>query len=272
MIPNSSWTKLGWRHTVWDLVRYYCSLARRRTLQAEWLTELEQTKKMRVGNSVNLAIDPDHVKLFFEYLKARELNEAELYQNLRVEEAAIKACKDRDLKVEFTKTKSKKHHQSAKAVVSLVNGIVGKVCRAKGIDFDPNPQSRCVWCTVNRLHVTARNLDGAIPGLANPILVWENKEYWGGTEGGSKMSDAVYECNLVGRELREFEEASNVKVVHIVFVDGLAQWTARRADLKRFVDLTNQGLIDYLFGGTEIETHLETILNTVLSPHAKRRK
>lgn len=219
---------------------------------------------MKVGESAELPIDPGDVALFFDYLKEREAGEAEAYGKLRNEESAVKACTDRGLTVEFTKTKSKDHHQSPKAVVALVNHIVRKVCAGKGLTFDPNPQSRCVWCTEKQLHMTARNLDGAIPGLANPLVVWENKEYWGGTEGGSKMSDAVYECNLVGRELREFEESSGVRVVHIVFLDGMTLWTARRSDLKRFVDLTNQGLIDHLFTGTEIEMSFEPALEAIL--------
>ena len=264
MTPSDKWKNLGWKHPVWKLVRYFCSLARRKKEQAAWLTGLELTNQMKVGSSAILPIDPEHVKLFFAYLKDREVNEAGVYSMLRTEDQAVKACTDRQFKVEFTKTKNKDHHQSPKAVVSLVNGIVEQVCRSRGVTYDSNPQSRCVWCTERRLHVTARNMDGAIPGLANPVVVWEHKEYWGGTEGGSKMSDAVYECQLVGRELREFEEVTGVNVVHIVFVDGLAQWTARRSDLKRFVDLTNQGFIDHLLVGTEIEIAFQTILSDIL--------
>jgi hypothetical protein len=275
MTPKDNWKALGWRHTLWDLVRFYLSLSRRKIEQAEWLTQLEKTKKMKVGTSVELPIDPAHVKLFFEYLKERERNEAEVFGSLRTEEQAIKVCKERGFKIKYTNTKNKDHHQSANAVVALVNGIIKQVCGIRGIGFNANPQSRCVWCTQHRLHVTVRNLDGAIPDLANPFVVWEVKEYWGGTQGGSKMSDAVYECNLVGRELREFEEATKlnksagISVIHIVFLDGLTQWTVRRSDLKRFVDLTNQGLIDYLLAGTEIETELEKILSKVLDATKK---
>jgi len=264
MTPNKQWKKLGWRHPVWDLVRYYLSLGKRRKEQAAWLEELQRANKMKVGDSVEFPIDPENVRLFFDYLKQRDEDFAHIYGKLRTEDAAIKACTDRGFLVGYTKTKSQAHHQSAKAVVSLVSGIAGKVCQARGIGFDFNPQSRCV-CTENRLHVTARNIDGAIPSLANPIIIWEDKEYWGGTSGGSKMSDAVYECNLVGRELREFEEETHVKVVHIVFVDGLIQWTTRKSDLKRFVDLTNQGFIDILLAGEEIESQFETILAALLT-------
>lgn len=117
----------------------------------------------------------------------------------------------------------------------------------------------------NGLHVTARNLDGAIPALSNPHIVWEIKEYWGKTKGGSKMSDAVYECNLVGRELREFEERSFKRHVnHVVFVDGLEQWSYRKSDLARFVDLLYQGFIDCLIVGREVETKWKLLLEKIL--------
>lgn len=83
------------------------------------------------------------------------------------------------------------------------------------------------------------------------------------------MSDAVYECNLVGRELRKFEETSGTSTLHVVFLDGMTQWTARRSDLKRFVDLTNQGLVDHLFMGTQIETDFEAVLEQALGPPAR---
>ncbi len=78
------------------------------------------------------------------------------------------------------------------------------------------------------------------------------------------MSDAVYECNLVGRELREFEENANVSVTHVVFVDGKEQWGVRVSDLTRFIDLTNQGLIDCLFVGKQIENELEIFLDGIV--------
>ena len=120
----------------------------------------------------------------------------------------------------------------------------------------------------NNLHVSARNLDGAIPSLYQPKILWEIKEYWGGgdgKEGGSKMSDAVYECNLVGRELREFEDRTGQPhITHIVFLDGKSQWGSRSSDLKRFIDLFHQGIIDLLFVGREVETDWKETLSALL--------
>ena len=139
-------------------------------------------------------------------------------------------------------------------MTSAVAEIAIRACIKKKLAVSPAPQTRCVWCVADGLHVTARNLDGAIPALANPKLIWEVKEYWGLTKGGSKMSDALYECNLVGSELRAFEERAKIHVDHVVFLDGKNQWSSRKSDLARFIDLLHQGLIDCLFVGREVET------------------
>jgi len=86
----------------------------------------------------------------------------------------------------------------------------------------------------------------------------------GKTLGGSKMSDAVYECHLVGVELRNFEESAKCKIAHVVFVDGKEQWAVRKSDFKRFLDLLNQGLIDHLFVGKDIETDWIPSLTQIL--------
>jgi hypothetical protein len=78
------------------------------------------------------------------------------------------------------------------------------------------------------------------------------------------MSDAVYECHLVGIELREYEERAQEKISHIVFLDGKIQWGSRQHDLKRFIDLLNQGFIDHLIIGREIETEWKPLLTRLL--------
>ena len=149
-------------------------------------------------------------------------------------------------------------------MIAAVAGIAGEVCRKYGLGLQDDPQTRCVWFVGNELHVSARNLDGAIPSLMNPSIVWEIKEYWGKTEGGSKMSDAVYECHLVGMELRQYEERTAHRIQHVVFIDGLQQWSARMADLRRLIDLLNQGLIDHLLVGVEVERQWAQTLDLLI--------
>jgi hypothetical protein len=80
----------------------------------------------------------------------------------------------------------------------------------------------------------------------------------------------VYECHLVGLELRSYEEKSDSRIIHVVFLDGKSQWQYRISDLKRFIDLLNQGFIDYLFVGREVEEDWERLLLKTLDKHLQQ--
>lgn len=199
-------------------------------------------------------IDPQLIELLVDYVHdSSELLKVAL-EALRSEQDAMAFCKKRKFAVGVTTTHNQSHHQSSKALIATVSGIAMKECTEAGIKVDLDPQRRAIWFSDNGLHVSARNLDGAIPSLENPSAVWEIKEYWGKTKGGSKMSDAVYECHLVGLELRMFEAKSGLSIDHIVFVDGKEQWNHRKSDLLRFIDLHQQGFIDHLIIGREVES------------------
>ena len=259
---GGKWLALGWRHPLWDLVRFYLSLRGKKG--EEWTKLLRQTKQMKLGDGDSFPIDPQLIDHFFAYLVDRDTAYTASHGLLRTEPEALESCEANGIIVNRTTTRNQEHHQSSKAIVATVSAIAEKVCNQRGIPFNTNPQTRCAWCVKNQLHVTARNMDGAIPSLANPSIIWEIKEYWGNTGGGSKMSDAVYECNLVGRELREYEETTGTKIHHFVFLDGKVQWESRKSDLKRFIDLTHQGFIDKLFIGKDVETLFGTELAKIL--------
>ena len=254
----NSWRKLGWKHPLWELLRFYCSL--RGAEQKKFLEELSAPKASSSGWWHLLNLNNGAGKLITNYCSQREQLLLAALAALRTEKEAKAYCKSESIQWKLTQTRSKEHHQSSKTVIAAVEAIATKACNKYGETLVINPSSRCVWFINNHLHVTARNLDGAIPSLRDPYIVWEIKEYWGKTSGGSKMSDAVYECHLVGREIREFEETSKHKISHIVFLDGKDQWNSRKSDLARFIDLHNQGLIDHLFIGRTIETEWEPIL------------
>lgn len=262
MIAADNFKALGWRHSLWDLVRFYQSI--HTSQRPKWLQDFKTRNQIDVPGSAAFPVSADDVKLFFEYLVQREKHFSEALALLRDEEESKDYCKKNSIVVGKTTTKNAEHHQSSKSVIAAVNAIAFRVCDDIGVKGNLNPQARCVWLTDKGLHVTARNMDGSVPTLANPAIIWEIKEYWGVTSGGSKMSDALYECNLVGRELREYQEKSGTDINHVVFVDGKVQWTARQADLKRFIDLLNQGLIDHLIVGKEIEKTWEPTLRQLI--------
>jgi hypothetical protein len=218
---------------------------------------------MEIDRANDLPVASSHVDLFFEYLDERERDLQTATDLLRTEEVALAFCGQIGVEVTKTRTRSQDHHQSSKAMVAAVSYIAGEHCRSRGLGINIAPTRRCVWLEGNQLHVTARNLDGAIPSLESPKAIWEIKEYWGKTKGGSKMSDAVYECALVGLELREFEERTDAPpVLHVVFLDGQEQWSHRQSDLRRFIDLFHQGIIDHLFIGRDVEKEWKELLHS----------
>lgn len=223
-------------------------------IRADWEEKLKGGV-METDESHDLPVPDGHAELFFDYLTYREGDFEAAVSSLRTEEEALVYCEKIGAEVKKTRTKNQDHHQSSAAMVAAVSYVAGEHCLARSTGFVKAPIRRCVWLAGDQLHVTARNLDGAIPSLDSPEMVWEIKEYWGQTGGGSKMSDAVYECALVGLELRDFEERSGApRVQHIVFLDGKDQWASRKSDLKRFIDLFHQGLIDHLLIGRDVET------------------
>ena len=254
MTVQPKWRRLGWRHPLWDYLRFYTVIrAQGKTHRERWLEALRRSK-LEIVPGQEIAIDPGDARLFVEYLDARDEDCARANSLLRTEEEAIAFCESLEVVAGTNVTQLPGYHQSSKSLIAAVAAVAKLICDQRGITFIPSPQRRCAWLVDNHLHVTARNLDGAIPSLANPMIVWEIKEYWGKTKGGSKMSDAVYECHLIGRELREFEERSGVRVHHVAFVDGRDQWSHRQSDLKRFIDLFHQGFIDELFVGRDVES------------------
>lgn len=266
---------LGWRHELWDVLRYFRSLGKNKKLRDFWLQQLNETASLTVVDTDKKAknceihgivpLKEETSRLFFQYVNESK-NQSDLLQGyLRTEEEALDFCNDLGVSVDKTSTKNLDHHQSSKSLVGAVTFLSTKIAHQFGLNIDSNPQYRCVWFKEKDLYVTARNLDGAIPSLVNPIVAWEIKEYWGGTKGGSKMSDAVYECLLVGRELREYEEKHKLKIHHVVFIDGKAQWGHRVSDFVRLVDLYNQGLIDHLIVGREVETRWASLLENILA-------
>lgn len=261
MNTDGKWRSLGWRHPLWDYVRFYSVIQRQgRDLREAWEEKLRNLT-MEIDAEHGLSIPEEHGRLFFDYLSEREKDFETATDLLRTEEEAKTFCDQIGAEVSEIRTKNTDHHQSSAAMVAAVSRIASDHCSKHGLGLNVAPSRRCVWVSDDCLHVTARNLDGAIPSLDSPRMIWEIKEYWGKTKGGSKMSDAVYECALVGRELREFEERTGLpRVPHVVFMDGQEQWSHRRSDLKRFIDLFHQGLIDHLIIGREVETEWKRLL------------
>lgn len=202
MKVDQRWRRLGWRYPHWDYVRFYTSFRKGTKPRDEWIDKL-RASSFEVAPDSNLVVPEADLRLFLQYLDEREDKYKQAFAKLRDIDEALGYCERLKLQVKMTKTKLEGWTDSSKSMVAAVTNIAKLVSDRKGMSIVENPQRRCVWLQDNRIHVSVRNLDGAIPALFQPNLIWEIKEYWGGGKGkagGSKMSDAVYECNLVGRD------------------------------------------------------------------------
>lgn len=198
---------------------------------------------------------PAYLEPLADYLSLRIDVANRLLALARTEEAAIADhARLSQQAVRKYGTQLEGHHQSPKVLVATVEVLTIAACAKAGLPANVSPQQRATVVADDHIWVSPRRLDGALPGLFNPVALWEIKEYWGKTKGGSKMSDAIYECQLVGAELRNFQNRYGTVVRHYAILDGVEQWSARRADLRRAVDLLYSGLLDELIVGREVLT------------------
>ncbi len=194
MRVRGSYRKLGWDSEHWEYVRLYRSL--RGNAGALWRQQMLSNNEITIGESFTFPLKGGAARTLDAYLTDVEADAVDAHLALRTEAEARAACERIGAAVATTSTRNLDHHQSSKALVAEVSGHAEAFAAKRRIDIATNPQRRGVWANERGFHVTARNLDGAVPSLLNPVAVWEIKEYWGTTAGGSKMSDAVYECQL----------------------------------------------------------------------------
>jgi hypothetical protein len=263
---DEAYADTHWDDPFWQTVRMCVDVlgARAAKRQEQPLSESELLAALRAKRTSaseafvrHLEEHPELTTRVANYLHARVLAVEYMLAHLRTEDEAQDDLRTTagDVVIAQYGTQSEDHHQSSKVMVATVNWLTANELTNRGVGFDRDPQARAAVFEPGRILVTARRLDGAIPGLLNPQALWEIKEYWGGNErqgGGSKMSDAIYECHLVGAELRMYEDKGGRRVLHYLIFDGRYQWQKRRSDLARAYDLLSCDLLDELVVGDEV--------------------
>jgi len=73
MRVNKKWRKLGWRHPLWDYIRFCSVVQRQRQEQRDaWVERLRNNGHMEIDTDTSLPVPKEHVKLFFAYLESRK--------------------------------------------------------------------------------------------------------------------------------------------------------------------------------------------------------
>lgn len=173
-------------------------------------------------------------------------------------------------KIPMNKQKGEKRHEAY--LTAIVNILTEKTLREAGLFggrkcFDDDP-SQSLYA-INRdgylVGTASRRMDGAYPGVINPRIVWEIKEYYGTTSFGSRVADGVYETQLDGYELRALSHRSGNTIFHALIVDDyFTWWTMGKSYLCRLVDILNEGLVDEVIIGREVLSRWPEILRSIL--------
>lgn len=250
-----SFASPSWDDPFWHAARMLVDIHKRKIPTEAEIFSPQEMFGSTTGLDAYLQGRQELIQPLREYLQLRADLAADLLDRMRTEDEAkadFRELSDREVRTYGTKMAG--YHQSSKVLVATVEIITKEICARHRKTANVDPQQRATVVTESHLWVSPRRLDGAFPALTNPVALWEIKEYWGKTQGGSKMSDAIYECQLVGTELRAFEDKYGVRVEHFVILDGREQWSFRQADLRRAVDLLYCGLIDELIVGADVLT------------------
>jgi len=144
-------------------------------------------------------------------------------------------------------------------LTGLVNMIVESVVGADG--FNSNPGQLTTFTSDQMpLRTLSRRVDGALPGVVNPIALWEIKEYYYTTTFGSRVADGVYETLLDGMELEEMREHEGRSIDHVLIIDAhFTWWVKGRSYLCRIIDMLHMGYVDEVIFGREVSERLPAL-------------
>lgn len=145
-------------------------------------------------------------------------------------------------------------------LTGLVNMIVEHEAGMNG--FNPNPLQLTTFThQAKPLRTLSRRVDGAFPGVVNPVAIWEIKEYYYTTTFGSRVADGVYETLLDGMELEEMREHTGRRVQHMLALDAhFTWWVKGRSYLCRIIDMLHMGYVDEVLFGYEVVERLPALV------------
>jgi len=145
-------------------------------------------------------------------------------------------------------------------LTGLVNMLIEQNADGMNCNYDPR-ELTTITHEGAPLRTLARRVDGAFPSAVNPVAVWEIKEYYYTTTGGSRVADGVYETLLDGMELEELRQETGIEVKHYLIVDSkYTWWVCGRSYLCRILDMLHMGYVDEVLFGREVVDRLPSLV------------
>lgn len=221
---------------------------------------LDSTKVIEKGTGTPTVLGRDLLK-YFAY-RAGVLNE-NVQSQLMVANAAKKLYEQLLGRVRYPSPVPTNKQTGGKANPSYFTAIVNMLI-AEGLGG-----AECNYCPIALTTVTvdgcaartlSRRVDGAFPGIVNPVAVWEIKEYYYTTTFGSRIADGVYETLVDGMELEELRDSENIDIKHYLMVDAYETWWLMgRSYLCRIVDMLHMRYVDEVLFGKEVVDRIPVI-------------
>ncbi len=244
----------------------------------EILTAMEQ-----VGlQGGHLGVAPDHpaplASLLLDYFAFRAAV-LQRFVEPRLMEAAAARALFRQLAAEL-KPRSEaipwNKQKGSKRAPAYLTAIVNMLIRANAgtLPCDLNPRALTTITAGGKpLRTLARWVDGAFPGVVNPIAVWEIKEYYYTTTFGSRVADGVYESLLDGMELEELREHEGIDVKHYLIIDArYTWWECGKSYLCRIIDMLHMGYVDEVLFGREVVERIPVLVSAWMSIHQAKSR
>lgn len=191
-------------------------------------------------------MDKDQARALFEKLRAKMCPQCPLPMN-----------------------KQKGEKKAPAFFTGIINMLIEANAEGLPCDYDPR-ELTTVTRNQEPFRTLARRIDGAFPSPANPIAVWEIKEYYYTTTFGSRVADGVYESLLDGMELEELRH-QDVDLKHYLMVDDrFTWWDCGRSYLCRIIDMLHMGYVDEVLFGKEVMEQMPRIVKEWVQAARKR--
>lgn len=147
---------------------------------------------------------------------------------------------------------------------AFFTGIINMLIEYNSVGYscDYDPRELTAFTKNNQpIRSLSRRVDGAFPGVINPIAIWEIKEYYYTTTFGSRVADGVYESLLDGYELSEVRKSLNQSINHYLMIDDYnTWWNMGRSYLCRICDMLHMGMITEVLFGKEVLTRIPQLV------------
>ena len=250
------------------------------TVRGKGLVKVPTLWEIRRGLR-DLGLDPKKVVIGFEeptplgteldryfHYRSEVLNDSVQHQLMVAKDAReifeeLQGSKKYDCPLPMNKQKGNKAKPSY--FTGIINMLVADGLKGAECNYSPMELTTITRDAV-AVRTLSRRIDGAFPGVVNPVAVWEIKEYYYTTTFGSRIADGVYETLVDGMELEELREHEGIDVKHYLMVDAYdTWWKMGKSYLCRMVDMLHMGYVDEVLFGREVVDRIPELAKEWLS-------